>query len=443
MGIFNKLKSIIFKSKKSKIISIIILVVVIAAAAGMYTKAQSAKIKEVTAVKVTKGILTQSVTITGTVEANDRNEIALSPASKVVQVLVKEGQAVKKGDILVKLDDAEYKNQLEKQTLNLAGANSTLRYLNSSGTQTDRSASESAMGQAEITLQNAKANLDDANKKYEQSKVLYDHGYISKNELDAAQKAVADCGSAVSGAEIALSNARTTYSNIDASTGEKLNNQRNQIALIQADIKYLNSKIDQCSLKANVSGIVTRLDAVEGQYPNTGDMVIVDETSAYGVSLDVSQYDSVKVQPGDKAKIKIKGVDKEYNGVVAKVGQLAEKSLTSSDQDAKVKIKVSISDPDENIKVGYEADADIILDEKQNALQISFEAVQDEKNTGKKYVYVIGTGNKIEKRYIETGMETDYNIEIKSGLKEGEKCVSNPDKSLTEGVTVKEAGGTK
>ena len=412
MVLIDKLKKIFFKSKKSKIITSVVVIAVVLIGVSSFVNAQNAKIKSITSTTVTKGLLTQSVTISGAIEANNRNEIALSPASKVVQVLAKEGQSVNKGDVLVKLDDSEYRSQLEKQQINLANANS-----------------QSSLSQAEITLKNAKANYEDLSKKYEQSKVMYDHGYISQNEVDAARKLAEDSSNAVASAELAISNAGSS--------------QNGQIALINADIKYLNKKIQDCSLIANVSGVVTKNDAVEGQFPSTGDMVIVDETATYAVGLKVSQYDSVKLKLGQKAKIRVKGVTKEYDGTLTKISSLAEKSLVATDQDTKVNVKVALSNPDDNIKVGYEADVDIILEEKQDALQVSFEAVQDESSTGKKYVFVIGSNNKLEKRYVETGLDTDYNIEIKSGLKEGEKCVSNPDKALVAGDTVKETGGKK
>lgn len=412
MSVVDKIKSIVFKSKKSKIITAVLVILVVFFVSSSIINARNAKIKAVAITTVSKGSLTQSVSISGTIEAGERNEIALSPASKVVKVLVKEGQAVNKGDLLVQLDDSEYKNQLEKQRLNLANARL-----------------QNPISQAEITLENAKANYEDLNKKYEQTKVMYDHGYASQNELDAARKAVNDSRNAMSSAELALSNSGTS--------------QSNQIALINSDIANLTKKVEDCSLKANVAGVVTKLDAIEGQYPSSGDMIIVDQTSAYVVSLNVSQYDSVKLKVDQKAKIKVKGLTKEYEGVVTKIAPLAQKSVTGTDQDAKVNVKVTITNPDEDIKVGYEADADIILNEAADVIQVSFEAVQDEKDTGKKYVFLIGSNNKVKKTYIETGLDTDYNIEVKSGLKEGDKCVSNPDKTLVDGDEVKDSGGKK
>ncbi|MHC1720673.1 MAG: efflux RND transporter periplasmic adaptor subunit [Clostridiaceae bacterium] len=443
MGLLAELKKTIFKSKKSKMISLGILGAIILLAAYAIISAQNANIKEVTMAEVTKGDLTQYVTITGNIEAKSRNEISLSPATKVVAVYVKEGQAVKKGDLLAKLDDRDYQNQLIKQRINLSNANSTLSYVLNSSNVMDKAATVGALNQAEITLENAQTSYNDVYKKYEQSRILYEHGYISATEFDAARKGLSDVENAVSSANIALNNAKMTFSNIDATVGERAASQRTQISLIKADIDYLNQKIADCNLKANVDGKVTKMDAVANQYPDSGDMIIVDETSTFVLDLDVSQYDSVNIKTGQKAVIKVKGLDKEYEGKVTAIGLLSEKSLTSADQDSKVNVKVEITNPDESIKVGYEADADIILAQKKSVLQVSFEAVQDEKSTGKKYVFVVGGGGIAEKRYITTGLDTDYYIEVLSGLKEGEKCIANPDKDIADGVKVKEAKGSQ
>jgi multidrug efflux pump subunit AcrA (membrane-fusion protein) len=276
---------------------------------------------------------------------------------------------------------------------------------------------ENAVRSAEITLDNAQAKAD--------------------SDYSAAEKAVSDAENAVRSAEIALSNARNTASFTASSDSEKIANQKAQISLLSAQIDSLNSKVEQGNLRANIDGTVTKIDAVAGQYPSTGDQIVVSGTAQYVVELQASQYDSVNIKLGQKASITVHGVNKQYEGTVIEMGQLAEKSLTSTDTDPKVNIKISITNPDANVVVGYQADADIILNEKKDALQVSFEAIQTEAGTGKKYVYVVDSGNIVRKTYVETGIETDYNVEVLSGLTEGQKCISNPDKSIKDGIKVR------
>lgn len=552
----------VFKSKKSKIIAAAVLVTVVASGSALYISTQNAKIPAVTLTTVTKGELTKSVTITGDIKASTRNVISLSPTSKVVDVLVQEGQSVKKGDILAVLDTGDYKNQLKQQQINLASAKSTLAYMTGASSSADKTSTRNAVSQAQIALENAQSNYDaaqnnldtiqeiddnavsqaqialdnaeanyraakknldyledqleqaentlqsaqnaynlananfenvkliyaDGTPEYEAAELtfnsakttlqgaqtalasaqnIYDSGIVAArqavsnadnavksaeitlsnaevkadSDYTAAEKTVSDAENAVKSAEIALSSAKNTASFTSSSDSEKISNQKTQIALLNANIENFNNKIEQANLRANVDGIVTKIDAVANQYPAAGDEIVVDGTVQYVVDLQVSQYDGVNIKAGQKVNVTLKGISKKYEGTVSEIGQLAEKSLTSTDQDPKVNVKVSITNPDENIKVGYEADAEIMLEDKMNALQLGFEAIQIEAGTGKKYVYAVDSKNKVRKTYIETGIETDYNIEVLSGLTEGQKCISNPAKTITDGITVKETGG--
>jgi RND family efflux transporter MFP subunit len=292
----------------------------------------------------------------------------------------------------------------------------------------DSTAAEKSITDADNAVKSAEINLSNAESK-------------ADSDYTAAEKAVSDAANAIKSAEIALSNAKNTASFTSSSDSEKVSNQKTQIALLNANIENFNNKIEQANLRANVDGIVTKIDAVANQYPAAGDEIVVDGTVQYVVDLQVSQYDGVNIKAGQKVNVTLKGISKKYEGTVSEIGQLAEKSLTSTDQDPKVNVKVSITNPDENVKVGYEADAEIMLEDKKDALQVGFEAIQIEAGTGKKYVYVVDSRNKVRKTYIETGIETDYNIEVLSGLTEGQKCISNPAKTITDGITVKETGG--
>lgn len=445
MGIKSKLSSIRL-NKKVIIISVIVLAVV-GIGFSSYSKAQKAKVKQVTMSKVSKKKVVQSVSATGNVEAKNRNDIALNPAQKVVKVLVSEGQQVKKGDVLVELDVSEYENQLEKAKLNLANAQATLNQMLSSGIETDRSDASNGLSQAQISLENAQRNYEDLNKKYEQNKGLLNQGYISQNDFDASKKAVEDAYNAVKGAQSALANSKSVFNNVNASSGDKVTAQRTQVALAQADINNFTKKIEDSKIKANIDGVIVKMDAKEDLFPKTGDMIIVDDNSAFKVSIDMNQYDAIKLVKGQKADIKVKGLDKKYSGEVTDIGELAQIKANATDKDYKVSVKVTITNPDYKVKAGYESGVEITINQKDSALAVGFDAIKEEKSTGKKYIYMVNNKNKVEKKYIKTGTETDYDVEVIDGLKEGDKYIVSPPETIHEGDEVAEAanknGGTK
>lgn len=441
-----------FKIKKKIIILVIIVLGVLGAVTYSHAKAQKAKIKGVTTAKVVKKNLTQTASDKGNIEANYRNDITLNPSQKVKKVMVSEGQQVKKGDILVKLDTQEYDNQLEKQKINLANAQSTLRQLLNSGVANDKSNAQNTVSQAQITLENAQRSYEDANNKFKQSESLLNGGYIAKNEYDAAKKTLDDANSALKAAENSLGNSQSALNNVNVSSEDKITNQKNQVALIESDIDNLNKKIEECNVKADTDGKVIKIDAKEEQFPKSADMIIVDDTSKYKVAVNISQYDSIKIEVGQKANIKLKGSTKKYTGVVSDIGQFAELKSSignsSSSQESKVNVKITIDNPDEDIKAGFEADVEIVLAEKKSVFAIGFDAIKEEKAAGKKYVFVVNKDNKVSKKYIKTGLDAEYDVEVTDGLKEGDKCVLNPPQNLKEGDAVTEAptgdaGGSK
>ncbi len=137
--------------------------------------------------------------------------------------------------------------------------------------------------------------------------------------------------------------------------------------------------------------------------------------------------------------ITVKGLDKSYDGTVTNIGEAAEISMTGTTKEAKVEVEVVISNPDDKMKVGYEADVEIILMETKNAISVSFEALQKDKD-GNSFVYVVENKRAV-KRLLKTGTETEFDIQVIEGLKENESYIKNPPAALKEGDRVRAAGG--
>ncbi|MBV7275002.1 HlyD family efflux transporter periplasmic adaptor subunit [Clostridiaceae bacterium UIB06] len=444
MGLKAKLKGI--KIKKKVVIIGVVLLVAVGMGVSSYAKAQKSKVKQVSLAKVTKKKVVQSVSATGNIEANYRTEIALNPSQKVVKVFVSEGQQVKKDDVLVQLDASDYENQLEKAKISLSTAQSTLNQIQSTGSASEESNAQNTVAQAKATLENAERNYQDLNKKYIQNQDLFSKGYLSKTDFDASKKAVEDAETAIKAAQSTLTSAQTALSNVSSTSSDKITAQKNQMATAQADITNLTKKIEDSKLKANTDGVVIKMDAKENQLPKSGDMIIVDDNSKFKVSVDMTQYDAIKVAVGQKVDIKVKGSDKKYTGQVAEIGKMAQEKADDTDKDYKVNIKINMDNFDDMIKAGYEADTEIIVSQKDNVIAVGFDGIKEEKSTGKKYVYVVDSKNKIQKKYIKAGVETDYDVEVIDGLKEGEQYVVNPPDTLHEGDLVADAnktGGSK
>lgn len=429
-----------------KITAIAICMVFLVLMGITYTiKNNRVKAKEVTIEKATKKTLTETTTATGNIEAKYRNNTILNSSQKVLQIAVKEGQIVKKGNVLLVLDSSDYQNDLEKLQINLENAQLTLNQMAQTGIAAEKGASENSLSQAKYNVENAQRKYDDFNKKYKQSEVLFSNGAIAENQLEEAKKNAEDSATGIKSAEDSLENAEIILNDTNSSSENKIVNQRNQIALIQNDIKNCQKKIEDSKITANIDGKVIKIDAKENQFPNDGDEIIIDDASQYKVVVDLKQYDSLKVAKGQKATIKIKGSTDSYSGIVTEIGEFAEAKTTSGggNEEYKVKVSVVIDNPKEEVKSGYEADVEFIFKEKEDCIAIGFDGIKEDKTSGQKYVYAVDSNNKILKKYINVGIESEYYVEIIEGLDQEEAYVLNPPESLVEGDLVLQGSSGK
>ncbi|MRY42686.1 HlyD family efflux transporter periplasmic adaptor subunit [Parabacteroides distasonis] len=434
------------KIKLNKKSRIIISIVAIAVISIVYViKNNEIKPKEVTIEKTLNKTISETATSSGNVEAKYRSNIVLDGSQKVLTIKVKEGQVGKKGDLLLELDSSDYQTKLDKELINLENAKLALNEIIETGAASEKSSSENAFSQEKYNLELAKRDYEDLKKKYDQNEVLFTNDAISQNQLDESKKNLDDAETNVKSAEDSYKNAEITLKDVKNNIENKIANQKNQIVLIQKNIDEYKKKIEDSKIISNIDGKVIKIDAKENQFPSKGDEIIVDDVSQYKVAVDIKQYDALKVQNGQKANIKIKGSDISYNGTVTDIGQLAEPKTSTggNDEEYKVKVSVVIDEPKEEVKAGYEADVQFIFQEKENCIAVGFDGIKQDKSTGKTYVYVVNSDNTISKRYIKTGIESEYYVEITEGLQENESYVLNPPESLVDGDLVKQGTSGK
>lgn len=428
------------KNKKKLIIIAAIVLVVVAIAAVRIINSTQGKVKEVDISAAEVKSLSQTISVTGNIEAANKEEISLSTQQKVLEVFAEEGQEVAAGTSLVKTDSSDYEYQLKKYELALELANMNLQRLLNTNTANDKKALENAVRIAEINLQNTEATYNDAKRKYDQSNVLYESGAVSREEYEAALKAMTDARNAMELSTMELDNAKDSLEDFGISNSDQVKEKRNQVESAKADIANMKDNIGKALIKSSINGKIVQLDVKPNQYPTMENSIIaIYDLSEYKVKVLVSQYDAVSIGTGQKASVKVKGIANEYKGTVTAISDAAVISQEGTDKEPKVKVEVTLDKPDDKIKVGYEADIEITLNEAQDAVAVSFEAIQEDED-GKKFVYAVENGKAV-KRFVQTGMETDFEIQITDGLEAGDSYVKSPPATLKDGDPVKQSGG--
>lgn len=441
------------KNKKTFIIIAAIVAIAIILTIVKFAMTTKGSVKEVEITKAANMDLLQSITVTGNIEAKNKEDITLSNMQKVTEVLASEGQQIKVGDVIARID-TDYKYQLDKARanydvtkLNLDMAKSNLSNLVTVKSASSKKNAENAVQQAQINLETIKSSLAEAKTRLDQNQVLLNSGVISSQEYDVSVKTVADLENQVKLAEIQLENAKRNLSDYSVDNKSQVDQQRNQVQQLtkqlesaKADIDNITSKLETGEIKANIDGKIVKLDIKPNQYPTQeNNMISIYDLSQYKVKVSVSQYDAIQISNGQRAVIKVKGLDKDYDGSVTNIGEAAEITYTGTNKEAKVEIEVVISNPDDKIKVGYEADVEIVLLETKEAIAVSYEALQHD-NDGNAYIYVV-ENNRAVKRLVKIGTETEFDIQILEGLKADESYIKNPPAALKEGDRVKAAGG--
>ncbi|HPL54702.1 MAG TPA: biotin/lipoyl-binding protein, partial [Bacillota bacterium] len=233
--------------KRIIIIASIILIAVIIGAVRIITSSRS-KVKEVEIGKVETKNLFQVISVTGNIDANNREEIELPMQQKVIKVFAVEGQEVQAGEPILQIDSTDYEYQLRKYELGLSLANSNLERLLDVGRRNDKKTLENAVRQAEIGLASSEANYNEAKRRFDQVNILYGSGAASKEEYETALKAMNDFKNQVELSVIQLGNALNSLNDFDANRNDQIKDQRNQVESSKADIANIKDKIEKCTI---------------------------------------------------------------------------------------------------------------------------------------------------------------------------------------------------
>lgn len=395
--------------------------------------------KEVEIANAETGTVVETVSATGKIQPEIEVKIASMVSGEIIDLPIKEGQVVKKGDLLVKINPDLYTSGLNRSVANLSG-------------------SKAGLSQSDASFNEAKAN-------YERNKTLFEKGIISKSDWDKA----------ISSFEVAKANKQSAYYNVQsasATVNEAKDNLGRTVIYAPADgtISVLNVELGE-----RVLGTQQMAGTELLRVANLNNMEVV---------VDVNENDIVKIKVGDLANVEVDAyLKKQFKGVVTSISNSASTALTA-DQVTNFKVKVRIlKDSYKDLVVGKPASyspfrpgmtatVDIITTTKTNVVKVPISSVvvksdttavktgqaddpeSDEKKpapkSDKKLECVfVKVGDKAKIKIIKTGIQDDTNIEVLSGLKKGDVVITGPyttvSKELNSGdkVFVKSEEGKK
>jgi len=390
----------------------LILLLIVGKKAGWFGK--TGNFKEVEITKIEPIDIIETVSATGKIQPEIEVKLSSEVSGEIIELPVVEGQAVEKGDLLVRVNPDIYQSSVNRAQ---------------AGLETSRA----NYAQAQASLKQAEAN-------YNRNKSLFEKGVISKAEWDRV----------VSEYEVATANKESAYFNMQSTS---------------ATVKEAQDNLGRTNIYAPMTGTISKLDAelgerVVGTQQMAGTEILrVANLTNMEVEVDVNENDIVKVEVGDSTIVEVDAyLGKEFKGIVTEISNSADAALTT-DQVTNFKVKVRILEESyedllegksENyspFRPGMTATVDIITNRKDNIIGVPISAIVIKNDTtvteneDQKYEAVfLKEGEKAELRKVSTGIQDDSNIEITEGLTEGETVITGPyntvTKSLKEGDDV-------
>ena len=408
-------------------LGIIIVLIVIAAATGLIGKP---KTTQVATEKASVRDIYETVSASGKIKPHVEVKISPEVSGEVVELPIKEGDVVKKGQLLCKIRPDILKSGYD-------------RAIASYNTQ------KASIGNSKQMLNQAQATFDNQASIYKRDKELYANKVLTTAEFEAARAAYQ---SAQAGLEAAKQNViGSTYG----------------LAQSSASVKEAGDNLAKTTIYSPVDGVVSKLSIQKGervlgtqQFAGTEIMTISD-LSQLDVNVDVNENDINRITLGDSSKISIDAFSgKNFMGVVTEIGSSANVVGTNADQVTNFTVKVRINpDSYKNLLVktaenpspfrpGLTATVDINTNNTKS-LSVPIQSVttrEEKKNTTatttdnkpktsdnktkiaaapKEYVFVYRAGKVIQVQ-VKTGIQDDTYIQVLSGLKSGDEVVSAP-----------------
>ncbi|MFL0194931.1 efflux RND transporter periplasmic adaptor subunit [Clostridium sp. WILCCON 0269] len=206
--------------------------------------------------------------------------------------------------------------------------------------------------------------------------------------------------------------------------------------LVTYDSQDLNTSPKQTisNIVADRAGVVTSVNAVEGSIGNQQQAALVTENlENLKAVLSVSKYDANKIKLNQNAIISSNG--NEYHGIVSYIAPIAQSSQNLNSGDATLEVDVTITDKSPQLKIGFDTDINILLNEVKNVLKVPVESIKTDK-TGKSVVYIV-KNNKAVESAVKVGIQSDTEAQITDGVELGEKVILNPTDEIQNGTLVK------
>ena len=433
-----------------KIILIILAVVVTAGLVAAFIYKQQSGFTKVLTAKIVKQDLSTVVSGTGQIRSKYYVNLGATAMGRITHLYVKEGERVKKGETVATIEHVQQEASVEGQQAAISAA------------KTDIASYVAAEKTAEANLDHASADLEQKKLDWDRAQALYKDGILAKQDFDAKKAAFDLDVASVAQAVAQLNQAKA-----------QTDSARGHMATAEATLRGDQNILDLTSAIAPFDGVVTNEPMREGEtvvegIQNTEGSTImtIADMSVVTAEVKVDETDIVNIQMGQPAEVTVDALPgKVFKGHVTLVGDQAllrstgvatSQSTTGTEEAKDFKVVVTLDSPTNELRPGLSTTAKITTAHKLNVLSLPIQALtmhdpNDDKPKSQGEVQAASTSStpksapvqgvyvldkdkngKLRVKFVTvtTGITGATDIEVLSGLTEGEEIVTGPFKTL-------------
>lgn len=391
------------------------------------------------AATASSGSSTKSVILnaTGYIVAHHKIQVAPKVVGRVLWIGVEKGDRVKEGQAIVRLEDDEYKAQLQQAVGQLRSLEARLSEL-TNGSRPEEIAAALA------NVEQAKADLSNAEIVLRRTRQLV-------AEKVSAQQTLDDAESRVNSLQARVNSLAKTYELVKlGARKEQIESVRGQIIEAKGRVSYYETTLSNTVIKAPVTGTVLERNVEKGEFITTGFagtggakgyVISLADLNDLQVELDINQNDFARLDRKQKGILTTDAYpDRKYDVIISEISPEANR------QKATVQVKVKVLAPDDFLRPDMNASVAFTSEEKAStgssatmAKSVVFVPTAAVRNDG---VFIFLNGKVIRRAVRVTG-NTSEGLRIEEGLIGGEDLVLNPGADLKDGAKVKQKGAQK
>ena len=447
--------------KRNRLITLVVVLLLLAGAGVVASRRWSQRnLVTVQTGAVARADLAALVTSSGEIKPKNYITIGANAQGRILELLVREGDRVRKGQVVARIEHVQAEADVAAQKANVASAQA-----DSASAEAGMKVQDDAISTAVATVEHSKSELERSKGVLDRYELLWQRKLVAKQDYDQKVSDYKSAEAALREDEARLSQSRTTRAQLVAQLG----GAQRRVAQAEANLARLNDVLAKYDAVAPLDGVVTDLPVRVGETVVQGvqnsaasTIMTIADMSLITAELRVDETDIVNVQLHQPAVITIDAIpNRTFTGTVIEIGNtallrssgLAASSSATSNQDAKdFKVVVALTDPPDEIRPGLSCSAKITTATRRNVLTIPIQSLtvrkkgdleepkdgvlastvpSSDKSLKEEIqgVFVVNNGL-AEFRKVDTGITGATDIEVVSGVGEGDQIITGSYKAI-------------